>query len=60
MITVTMARIVCYAPGDFGVLYEFSDGGIGGRPVGNLGEAEREVARIKDQADLRRPDFASL
>ncbi len=46
MIQVLHARIVCYAPGDFGIMYEFSNGSIGGRSVGSLDEAIHEVARF--------------
>jgi hypothetical protein len=36
----------CYAPNDFGIVYQFSDGGIGGRSIGSFDEAVQEVNRI--------------
>jgi hypothetical protein len=46
IITIIEARIVCYAPNDFGIMYQFSDGGIGGRSIGSFDEALEEVNRI--------------
>ena len=46
MITIIKAHLECYAPDDFGIIYQFSDGGIGGRSIGSFDEAVQEVKRI--------------
>ena len=46
MITIIKAHLECYASDDFGIIYQFSDGGIGGRSIGSFDEAVQEVKRI--------------
>jgi hypothetical protein len=47
MITIIEAHIESYAPNDHGIVYRFSDGGIGGRSIRGFDEAVQEVSRIK-------------
>ena len=46
MITIIEAHMVCYGPDDFGIMYTFSDGGIGGRSIGSFDEALQELNSI--------------
>jgi hypothetical protein len=46
MITIIEAYLECYAPNDYGMIYRFSDGGIGGRSIRSFDEAVREANRI--------------
>jgi hypothetical protein len=46
MMPIVRASIVCYSPDNYGIMYEYEDGSIGGCKVGVMADAVREVTRI--------------
>jgi hypothetical protein len=45
MSEIVRARLVLYAPGEYGLMYDHSDGGISGRFVENIDDAIQEIAK---------------